>query len=174
MSILSRLFGRQTGRDELIPLYNAIVTEARNPLWYLEGGVPDTVDGRFDMVAAILSATLLRLEGDGKPGADKSVLLTEIFIEDMDGQLRQLGIGDIVVGKHIGRMMSALGGRLSAYRAAGTAEESWEAALARNIYRGAEPDGAQLHFTAERMRCLSKALESTASASLSQGSFPIL
>ena len=48
--------------------------------------------------------------------AQESVYLTELFVDDMDGQLREIGIGDIVVGKHIGRLMSMMGGRLGAYR----------------------------------------------------------
>ena len=172
MSIINRLFGRQNGREALIPLYNAIVSEAREPAWYLDGGVADTVDGRFDMVAALLSATLLRLEREGKPGADASVLLTEIFVDDMDGQLRQIGIGDIVVGKHIGKMMSALGGRLTAYRAASQGTESWEDALARNLFRGAPVDAGTLSFTAARMRALVVQLDARAMPALVNGDFP--
>jgi cytochrome b pre-mRNA-processing protein 3 len=59
----------------------------------------------------------------------------------MDGQLRQEGIGDVVVGKHIGRMVSALGGRLSAYRAALLDEAELREALVRNLYRGVAPSG---------------------------------
>ena len=77
--------------------------------------VPDTVDGRFDMIAAVLCTVLLRLEREPE-GLATTAPLTERFVDDMDGQLRQIGIGDIVVGKHIGKMMSMLGGRLGAYR----------------------------------------------------------
>ena len=56
MGVWGRLFGRKE-RDALAPLYKAVVTEARRPDWYREGGVPDTQDGRFDMVAAVLSMT---------------------------------------------------------------------------------------------------------------------
>ncbi|RJF93598.1 ubiquinol-cytochrome C chaperone family protein [Sphingomonas cavernae] len=172
MSILSRLFARQSGRDALVPLYSSIVEAARDPAWYLDGGVADTVDGRFDMVAALLSMALVRLEREGKSGADQSVLLTEIFIEDMDGQLRQIGIGDIIVGKHIGKMMSALGGRLSAYRGAIAASESWEDALTRNLYRGSAPDAEALSFSAARMRTLAAALDATDAATLVTDGFP--
>lgn len=151
MTLLKRLFDRSGGRDALIPLYNAVVSEARDPAWYLEGGVPDTVDGRFDMVAAILSLAIARLEREGDDGMAKSALLTEVFVDDMDGQLRQIGIGDIVVGKHIGKMMSALGGRLTAYRGA-LAGEGLEEALRRNLYRGTEPDETAVAFAAARFR----------------------
>ena len=136
---IAGLTGRHGG--ETLPLYNAVVLRAREPHWYLAGAVPDTVDGRFDMVAAVLSTVLLRMEQD-PAAATPSARLTERFVEDMDGQLRQLGIGDIVVGKHIGKMMSMLGGRLGAYRdgfAAGDGGAALREAIVRNVYRGQAP-----------------------------------
>src|SRR3546814_3224029 len=85
MSFLSRIFGEKRNRDRLRPLYASLVAEARHPAWYREGQVPDTLDGRFDMVAAILALILLRLEHDGDEARDDSVLLTELFVDDMDG-----------------------------------------------------------------------------------------
>jgi cytochrome b pre-mRNA-processing protein 3 len=135
MGVWRRLFGRRE-RDALAPLYRAVVAEARRPDWYRQGRVPDTLDGRFDMVAAILTLVLLRLEQEGEAGRTPSAHLTELFVEDMDGQLRERGIGDIVVGKHVGRMMGALGGRLGAFRGA-FAGGDLDGAIERNIYRGA-------------------------------------
>jgi cytochrome b pre-mRNA-processing protein 3 len=135
-SFLQRLFGRTDPKEGLRPLYNAVIREGRQPHWYLEGAVPDTLDGRFDMIVAILAQVLIRLEQQN--GAQNSVWLTELFVDDIDGQLRQEGVGDVVVGKHVGRMMSALGGRISAYRAALTDEADLAEALRRNLYRGAE------------------------------------
>lgn len=139
MSWIGRILG--VSRDaEALPLYDAIVARARQPHWYVEGAVPDTVDGRFDMIAAILSFVLLRLEGDAE-GATTIARVTERFVEDMDGQLRQIGIGDIIVGKHIGKMMSMLGGRIGAYRD-GLVAGDLAGPLVRNLYRGATPDAA--------------------------------
>jgi cytochrome b pre-mRNA-processing protein 3 len=133
----------------MVPLYNAIVGQARLPHWYVEGQVPDTLDGRFDMVSSILSLVLLRLEALGQPAREASAQLTEIFVTDMDGQLRQHGIGDLVVGKHIGQMMSQLGGRLTAYREALVDGGTLDGAIARNIYRGSDvPDTAKAHVEA--------------------------
>ena len=124
--------------------YHAIVARARRPHWYVEGGVADSVDGRFDMIAAVLCMVLLRLEA-GEEGARLSVDITERFVDDMDGQLREIGIGDIVVGKHVGKMMGMLGGRLGAYRA-GLAQRDLSDALLRNLYRDAAPtDDALIH-----------------------------
>lgn len=151
-SFFQRLFGRADPRDNLRPLYAAVIAEGRQPHWYVEGAVPDTLDGRFDMIVAILAQILIRLEQQG--GAQDSVWLTELFVDDMDGQLRQEGIGDVVVGKHIGKMMSALGGRISAYRAALIGNDSLDEALRRNLYRGAPAtDSAVAHVeTALRAR----------------------
>nr|WP_243848366.1 ubiquinol-cytochrome C chaperone family protein [Sphingomonas insulae] len=120
--------------------------------WYLDGAVPDTVDGRFDMIAAVLSMVLLRLEAQAG-AAPLSAHLTERFVDDMDGQLRQMGMGDIVVGKHIGKMMSMLGGRLGAYRD-GLAAGDLAPALVRNLYRGDAPAPAAVAHVAAALVAL--------------------
>jgi cytochrome b pre-mRNA-processing protein 3 len=171
VSIFKRLFGDKDERAAMLPLYDAIVAEARQPVWYSEGRAPDTIDGRFDMVAAVLSAVLIRLEGEGERAQVPSVLLTEVFVDDMDGQLRQLGIGDIVVGKHIGKMMSALGGRLSAYREAFSGGDL-EAALLRNLYRGETPPPEALGYAATRLHRLFAALRGTAADEIIAGKLP--
>jgi len=153
-------------------MYNAAVAAARRPAWYIEGGVPDTVDGRFDMIAAMLSLQLLRLEAEGDRYAAENAQLAELFVEDMDGQLRESGIGDVVVGKHIGRMMAALGGRLGAYRDALTGDNSLEEALTRNLYRGEAPDPAALAWTAAQIRALHAAIGATPVHMLMEGLWP--
>jgi cytochrome b pre-mRNA-processing protein 3 len=172
MSLLKRLFAKQDETAPLRPLYAAMVAEARNPVWSREGGAPDTIDGRFDMVAAIVSLVLIRLEGEPE-GAAPVAYLTEIFVSDMDGQLRQIGIGDIVVGKHIGRMVSALGGRLGAYREA-LAGGDLEAALIRNLWRGEATATAHPAFVADRIRALHAAYDATPTEAVLAGALPRL
>jgi cytochrome b pre-mRNA-processing protein 3 len=148
LSFFQKLFGETRQRETIAPLYRAIVERGRDPHWYREGQVPDTVDGRFDMIAAILALVLIRLEAEGDTGRVPSVLLTEVFVDDMDASLRQIGIGDYVVGKHVGRMISALGGRLTAFREA-AASGTFEEAVRRNIFHEAPPsDEALAHVTA--------------------------
>lgn len=132
------------------PLYDAIIVEGRAEHWYALGQVPDTLDGRFDMIVAILAQVLLRLERDD--AAQESVWLTELFVDDMDGQLREEGVGDVVVGKHVGRMMSALGGRIAAYRDALNRTAPLDEALVRNLYRGQAADAPALAHVAAEMR----------------------
>lgn len=143
MSLLKRLFGNTEPdpKMELVPLYNQVVAKAREPHWYTEGQVPDSIDGRFDMVAAILSLVLLRLEEDPARGQDMAHL-TEVFVDDMDGQLREVGIGDMIVGKHIGQIMGAVGGRLGAFREALANTAKLDEAILRNIYRSETADAA--------------------------------
>ena len=172
MNLISRLFGDRRERERLRPLYDSVVTAGRDPAWYREGGVADTLEGRFDMVAAMLALVLLRLEAEGGQAKRESVLLTETFIDDMDGTLRQIGIGDFVVGKHIGRLMSALGGRLGAFREAFAGEVSLDAAVRRNLFRDEPADEAQLGFVVARLRTLHQRLAATPLEPLLAGELP--
>ncbi|MBB4152286.1 cytochrome b pre-mRNA-processing protein 3 [Sphingomonas jinjuensis] len=168
MGWLGKLLGEKP--DEALPAYNAVVLRGRAEHWYLAGGVPDTVDGRFDAIAAVLAMVLLRLEQD--PAAAKAqVALTERFVDDMDGQLREIGIGDIVVGKHIGKMMSMLGGRLGAYRD-GLAAGDLKPALQRNLYRGAPPSDAAVAHAADELTHFYRALEATPTSAIIAGELP--
>jgi cytochrome b pre-mRNA-processing protein 3 len=155
-------------------LYNAVVEVARRPDWYLSGEVPDTMDGRFDMVALILSLVLLRLEDEPGPenGAAAKQLCADLadrFIVDMDGSLRQEGIGDQVVGKHIGRMMAALGGRLGAYRDARGDDAAMAEALRRNLWRGAPVTDDAVAWVVQEASQLACQLASRPYAALVQG-----
>lgn len=169
MSFLNRLFGRTQNRDAVLPLYQAIIAEARRPEWYATGGVADSVEGRFEAIMVTLSLIMIRLEALGSAAAETSVLLTETFVNDMDGQLRQQGIGDIVVGKHIGKMMSALGGRLGVYRAGFVDGIDLDEALIRNLYRGEETNIAALAFMRGELMALQQRLGLMTFAELQAG-----
>lgn len=156
MSLLSRLLGTAPDpREKLRPLWHRVVELARDPAWYAECGVADEVSGRFDMITAVLSIVVIRIEAAQRHR--ESALLCEFFVEDMDGQLRELGINDVVMGKHIGRLMSVLGGRLGTYRPALARGDmaALEAAVARNISlaEGGSPAcvAARLHRLHERL-----------------------
>lgn len=120
-------------RNALRPLWASVVAEARAPAWYRDCGVADTLDGRFDMVSTVLALVLLRMERTPALAA-RTAPLTEIFVEEMDGQLRQSGVGDLMVGKQMGRLMSALGGRVGAYRhALAQGDNELAQAVRRNV-----------------------------------------
>jgi cytochrome b pre-mRNA-processing protein 3 len=117
MSFLSRLLGTAPDpREGVRPLWHRVVELARDPAYYAECGVADTIGGRFDLITAIVSVMMVRLEASDLRA--ESALLAELFVEDMDGQLREFGVNDVVVGKRVGKLMSVLGGRLGAYRTA--------------------------------------------------------
>ena len=172
MGLIQRMFGRKADpATAMQPLYDQVVARAREPHWYEAGAVPDTMDGRFDMIAALLSLVLLRLEPE-EEARQESVWLTELFVQDMDGQLRQLGIGDVSVGKHMGKMMSALGGRLGAYRRAFNGEITLDAAIRRNIFREkAAPDAGVAHVEKE-MRAHAASLAELKTQALLSGRAP--
>ncbi|TMJ20456.1 MAG: ubiquinol-cytochrome C chaperone [Alphaproteobacteria bacterium] len=170
MSFLKHIFGEKKERAALAPLYRAAVARGRDPFWYREGGVPDTLDGRFDMVAAVTALVLLRFESLGEAGKRPAVVLTEIFIDDMDATLRQIGIGDYVVGKHVGRMMSALGGRLAAFRAAGGRD--FKEAVRRNVFHEAAPSEEAVALVAGRLRTFAESLDRTGLEALLAGELP--
>ena len=169
MGFFKRLFGA-SDRGTAPRLYAAVVAKGREPHWYSQGAVPDTIDGRFDMIAAVLSMVLLRLETESA-GIAPSTALAECFIDDMDGQLREIGIGDIVVGKHMGRMMGMVGGRLSAYRT-GLAEATLGDALVRNVYRGRAPADAALGHVETQLRAFRDALAAAPIETVIAGELP--
>lgn len=117
-------------------LYGAIVAAGRHPLPYAEWQVPDTLDGRFDMIALHLFLVLDRLKGGH---GEFRQHLVDTFFEDMDRSLREMGVGDISVGKKVRKMAESFYGRVAAYDKAITmGGDGLQDALARNIY----PDGA--------------------------------
>lgn len=170
MSLLKRLFGspEPDPKSRLLSLYAQIVGKARESHWYEAGQVPDSIDGRFDMVSVVLTLVLLRLEVS--PGnAQGSAYLTEVFVDDMDGQLRQSGISDVIIGKNIGKMMSAVGGRLGAFRDALVRPETLDDVIARNIYRTADADVAALSHVRQRLLEIVRSLDAQSPATLVDG-----
>lgn len=168
VSLLSRLFSRNADpREGLRPLWHRTVEIAREPRWYADGGIADTVAGRFDTITLVLALVSLRMERNSEL-TQGSVYLTELFVEDMDGQLRESGVGDIVVGKHMGKLMSVLGGRLGALREALAAEGDTElvAAIERNTTFG---ENGRPAVVAGELRSLATELAELSDAQLLAG-----
>jgi cytochrome b pre-mRNA-processing protein 3 len=172
LSFFSFLLRGDRARRAVRPLYEAAVAAARDTRWYGQGGVPDTIDGRFDMLASVLALILIRLEDAGEEGRGPSVLIAETFIDDMDGTLRELGIGDVVVGKRVGKMMGALGGRAGAFRHALAGDEDFTAAVRRNVFRDEAPSEEAVAFVAGRLRQFHARLKETALEPLVAGRLP--
>jgi cytochrome b pre-mRNA-processing protein 3 len=129
------LFRRRARSDTISTLYGTIVAQARLPCFYSEYGVPDTVDGRFDLLILHLTLVIDRL-ADEPQLRELGQGLFDHFCADMDHSLREMGIGDLSVPKHMQRVGEAFYGRAQAYRA-GLAHDGQQAlmdALERNIY----------------------------------------
>ncbi len=160
MSFLSRLLGTAPDpRETVRPLWHRVIELARDPAYYADCGVADSIGGRFDMITAVLSVVMVRVETSEM--RSESALLAELFVEDMDGQLREFGINDVVVGKRIGKLMSVLGGRLGAYRSALNADDlaKLTGAVQRNVtFAEGADEGASAALVAERLMKLSQRL----------------
>lgn len=156
VSWFKSLFSRERDRAAH-SLYVAAVDQARTPAFYLTGGVADSLDGRFDLIALHLWLCVARLHrpatGEEALAADALAVeekLLEVHFDDMDQALREMGVGDLGVGKKIKAMAQAFYGRAAAYDAAYEAfaadgsRAAFRDALGRNVYREAVPSEAAL------------------------------
>ena len=139
-----RIFGRSDQEQEAYAIYAALVSQARLPAHYLDGGVPDTLEGRFEMVAlhAFLVLRRLRKVADADAGQAQALnqKVFDILFDDMDQTLREIGISDLKVGKEIKGMAGAFYGRVGAYDEGLDSPDDvlLGAALQRNLYAGTE------------------------------------
>ena len=130
-------------RGTIEAIYGMIVTQAREPLFYRDFSVPDTVNGRFDLLLLHLWMVLRRLR-PVEGAADLSQALFDRFCDDMDGNLREMGVGDLTVPKRMQAFGEAFYGRVAAYDLALTAgREPLAQALCKNILNGEHIDKAR-------------------------------
>jgi cytochrome b pre-mRNA-processing protein 3 len=122
-------------------LYGVAVATARERYLYEALGVPDTLDGRFDLISLYAFLLIHRLRGLPDPGAALAQAVFDAMFSDMDMNLRELGVGDLSVGKRVRAMWEAFHGRANVYGAALQAGDrvALEVALARNVWRGDPP-----------------------------------
>lgn len=134
---------------DIVQLYRAIVAQARQPVFYAEYGVEDSVDGRFDLLLLHVILVMQRL--DAAP--DDRQQLFDMLFADMDRSLREMGVGDMGISKKIKPMIAAYYGRAKTYQDALAASSSELAeALRRNLYRKANPTEAQIMAMADYVR----------------------
>jgi cytochrome b pre-mRNA-processing protein 3 len=138
--MIMRMFRRGPDNRIIRALYGMIVAQARSAVFFTRYGVPDTVQGRFELIVLHLVLLLGRLgRGDGagnEPGRTLGQRLFDLFCRDLDDNLREMGVGDLAVPKEMQRLGEAFYGRQAVYRAALAAadEEELEKAFARNIF----------------------------------------
>ena len=133
---------RKADANPATELYGALTAAARQPGWYRDAGVPDTMDGRYCVLATLLALADLRLAAGSASEQALSPRLTELFVADMDAQLCQSGMGDPTLGKTVRAMVAGVAARIARLEAAiGSGE--WGPALGFALYRDADVDAAQ-------------------------------
>jgi cytochrome b pre-mRNA-processing protein 3 len=133
--------------------YHRLVEQARDPVFFRDLGVPDTLDGRFEVLSLHMFLLLNRLKGDSAEATAFAQALFNTFFADMDRSLREMGAGDLGVGRRVKAMAQGFYGRIAAYEgglAAGDPELS--RALQRNLYGTVSP--VDPHFLAGMTRYL--------------------
>jgi cytochrome b pre-mRNA-processing protein 3 len=147
----ARLFGHSPEKIAAAAIHRAAVDQARLVPFYADHGVPDTLDGRFEMIILHVFLVLHRLRGIAE--AQKfGQTLYDVLFSDMDRALREMGTGDLSVGKQVKRMAEGFAGRIKAYRDGLAGAADLEEALRRNLYGTVTPSAADLAFMAAYVR----------------------
>ena len=146
---MRRLFGSKLHEESARRLYAGIVEQARQPEFFLACGLPDSVDGRFDLLVLHVFLVMHRLKRDRTETADLSQALFDILFQDMDESLREMGAGDMGVGRRIKAMAEGFYGRILAYeRALDQGADVLEECVRRNLYGAADPGRDQVRSVA--------------------------
>ena len=137
--MLERIFGKSPTQRSADALYIRAVEQARQKNFYADMGVPDTVDGRFDMIALHVFLILRRLKQENARSQATAQALFDTMFTDMDRGLRELGAGDLGVGRRVKVMAKAFFGRVAAYDQGLMSDDgNLKEAVLRNIFRGQE------------------------------------
>ena len=170
LSSLKKIFSPSPFRQQAHGAYLALVTQSRKPFFYKEAGVPDSIDGRFDVMALHLFLVIHRLRGETLSDADEFIrVLSEVFFADMDRSLREMGVGDTGVSSRIKKMAGAFYGRLQAYEESFDNAEAFAESLGRNLYRGEAADAETLERMADYVRRNAGHLKTQATEQLLSG-----
>ena len=150
MGILAFL-GLKKYDDTVYSLYGQIVAQARLEGFYILQGVPDTVNGRFELITLHIFIVMHRLKELGEEGGKLSQELFDVMFGDMDKNMREMGVGDLGVGRKIKALAKSFYGRIKAYddAIAGTDGATMTEALKRNLYLDCEPTEAQVVAVAD-------------------------
>ena len=164
--MLASLFARLTAdRSRGSALFASVVVETRQPHWYVAGAVPDTVDGRWSVLATVTALALVRLEENGETAA----ALTERFVETLDTELREMGIGDPSLGKQVRKLVGGLESRVLLWGGAVEDANQWSDAVVRSLYRGETPAAVALRHSEAATRAWWARLERSEVAALAEG-----
>lgn len=145
------------------------MAEARRPHWFGQGEVPDTLEGRFAVLATVLALLVVRLERAGAAGDSATVALSERFIESMDAEIRQMGVGDPALGRQVRSLVGALATRIERFRAMIEGDTDWSGAVVRSLYRDKPPRGEALAHSEVRLRDLWRRIELCSAEEIAEG-----
>lgn len=151
-------------------LFSWITAETRAQHWYVEGQIPDTIDGRFAVLATLTALALVRLEQGGDEGNAASVALSERFIEVMESEHRELGIGDPTLGKTVRKLVGSLSRRVGLWRDA-IETGRWNDAAGDSLYKNPDIGAGVLEHSAEALRRYWDCLAQTEIPALAEGRF---
>lgn len=154
MLFLKRLFHAPKFEAEGRALNRQIAARARHPILFTAQGVPDTIDGRFEMLCLHAYAVFHGLKGKGADADALAQAVYDAMFADLDGSLRELGAADLGVGKRIKAMTEALNGRIQAY----DRDAELEQAIRRNVYGTVTPSEEQVRWMTRYLREVREAL----------------
>lgn len=170
--MLRFLFPRLTARPKRGQyLFERSVAEARKPHWFTAGQVPDSIDGRFAVLATVCALVIVRLESGSSAGEAGSAALTERFIEAMDSEHRELGLNDPGLGRRVRKLVGALERRVDEWRTVTAGERDWNEAAVTSLYRGSEPVTSALDDSVAKLRDLWDRLSHVTEVALLGGTF---
>ncbi|MBO6520633.1 MAG: hypothetical protein JJ900_08185 [Rhodospirillales bacterium] len=170
MFSLKSLFGQKPETEIARSLYAETIQAARRPAFYTGMSVPDSPEGRFEMLALMAFLVLRRLKSEAS-AKDVAQAYFDVMFDDIDSNLRELGVGDISVGKKVKKLAESFYGRIRAYEDALAApgEQALQDALSRYPYRGTEPATGSVECLARHIRREDAALAALAAETLLAG-----
>ena len=164
-------FSRRTSLPDGAALYAAIVAEARRPDYYVDAGVPDTIDGRFAVLASLIALTDIRLGQSSEAASQTAPRLTECFIADMDAQMREAGFGDPGLGKQVRMMVGSLASRVERWQNVIDRGAAWDEAVMPSLYRDEPPGDDNVAAGSALLRDWWRRLGDSDDAGLAEGTF---
>jgi len=154
------LFARLTGDPRRGQgLFDAAVAETRPIHWFTDGEVPDTVDGRFALLSTVVALTIVRLEQFGDDGRTASAALTERFVDTMDVELREMGLGDPTLGKQVRKLVGALGTKVERWRQLVEGDESWADEVQSSLLLAEDVSAEAIRHDESQLRALWQRLQ---------------
>jgi len=167
---------RRSIRDAAALAYGRVVEQARQPVFFAGYGVPDTLDGRYELICLHAFLYLYRLKADRPRSTELSQAFFDAMFADLDRALREMGTGDLSVGKHVKRMARGFYGRIRAYQdGIESADSALAAALERNLFGTVPGSSPQIAEMAEYVQAAVGELARQPAAELLSGRvrFPV-